>query len=92
MRTDGSDRQRVSKDRASNINVNNGWIYYDNLDDDYAIYRIRTDGIGRSKITERLYRISVLGDWIFYDSGEDEEGFYIALISTDGSERKKIYK
>lgn len=44
MRTDGSDSQIISKDKASMIHIINSWIYYYNFDDKGRIYRIKTDG------------------------------------------------
>lgn len=47
------------------------WIYYINDKDGYSIYKIRTDGSGRTKINDDNSRyINVVGSWIYYTNYE----------------------
>lgn len=46
-----------------------GWIYYVNDADGYAIYKIRTDGSDKTKLNSDNSRyINVAGEWIYYVS------------------------
>jgi uncharacterized protein YchJ len=49
------------------------WIYYVNDTDGYSIYKIRTDGSGRTKLNDDNSRyINVVGQWIYYVSYEGQ--------------------
>ena len=64
------------------------WIYYKNSDDDYKLYKIKTDGSKRQKVSDDTFGcINVVGDWIYYSNWS--EGYEIYKVKTDGSERQK---
>lgn len=75
------------------INIVDDWIYYSNKREG-GIYKIKTDGTGKSKITEdKTESMNVVGEWIFYRN--DSEGDYksngrLYKIKTDGSEKIKV--
>jgi len=77
----------------TNNNIVNGgymakqgeWIYYNNLYE--AIYKIRADGSGKSKIIDGVGRnINVIGEWLYYGGGSG-----IHKIRTDGTGETVIY-
>lgn len=50
-RPDGTEKQKLTDDKASNINVMDGWVYYTNFADDFSLYRQKSDGTGRQKLS-----------------------------------------
>ncbi len=66
------------------------WIFYQNdIDDSLKLYKIRTDGSGRTKLNDdESWCLNVVGDWIYYQNGSDSLKLY--KIRTDGSERTKL--
>lgn len=48
IKTDGTGKTKLCDDQAMSINVVGDWIYYNNYN--YGMFRIRTDGSGRSRI------------------------------------------
>ncbi|MCE5223257.1 DUF5050 domain-containing protein [bacterium] len=65
------------------------WVYYSNFNDDRKLYKIRTDGTGRTKLNEdNSYYINVVGEWIYYHNNSDEANLY--KIRTDGTGRTKL--
>ena len=78
IRTDGSNRTRVSDDYTFKINVVDDWIYYITEGEPFSshpfpgIYRVRTDGSERTRVSDDpVYAgdsapVIVVGDWIYY--------------------------
>lgn len=94
MNPDDFTSERVIDDASANVLVSLDWVYYINRTDaqngeEYSrIFRIRPDGSGREKISERpaaTFNISE-GD-IFYLDLEDQT---LNRIGTDGSEFNEI--
>ena len=67
-----------------------GWIYYGDSTDRNCIYRIRTDGSAKTKLTDvSADYIAVDGDWLFYyDSYQTRLGLY--KVKMDGSDTQKL--
>ncbi|MCX7749884.1 MAG: DUF5050 domain-containing protein [Clostridia bacterium] len=64
------------------------WIYYSNSSDGYKLYKVKTDGTGKVKISDDACgSINVLEDWIYYQNNSEKR---IYKIKTDGSSRIKI--
>ena len=109
---DGTEQIIVSKENGSirNINVVGDWIYYIKTDgskcqyqedmdlEQFGMFKMRTDGTERKKITGSGYYqghdgmycstvtgINVIGDWIYYI---EDQGIY--KIHTDGTGKKSI--
>jgi peptidoglycan/xylan/chitin deacetylase (PgdA/CDA1 family) len=60
------------------------WIYYVNNSDSYKLYKIKTDGTGKIKLSDDMPKyINVLGDWIYYSNDSDAGKLY--KIKTDGT-------
>jgi len=65
------------------------WIYYSNGDDDYKLYKIKTDGTGNIKLSDNnSLSIKVAGDWIYYTNSDDNKKMY--KTKTDGTGRAGI--
>lgn len=68
--------------------IGGDWIYYSNINDDGKLYKIKTDGTGRIKLSDDTsHSINVVGDWV-YCVGFKMERFnykYNYKIRTDGS-------
>lgn len=80
---------------AGNINndglftMDNNWVYYCNFDDNYKLYKVKTDGNSNTKLCDdQCEYINVAGDWVYYCNYSD--GGKIYKIKTDGSERTKL--
>jgi len=83
--------ETLSKDMIGNANrgkyitSEGNWIYYRN--EECNLYKIRTDGTGRKKLTDRAYSdIKVNGDWIYYKNGNRN----ICRIKTDGTSAQEL--
>jgi Flp pilus assembly protein TadD len=93
-RTDGKKETRLNNDVfCSNTTVAGEWIYYINCDDEYTVYRIRTDGTERSRLNDDYSGdLNVEGDWIYYLSSRyspEENRHYndLTKMRTDGTQR-----
>lgn len=65
------------------------YVYYRNEDDNCTLYKIHTDGSGKTKLNnDRSYSINVSHGWIYYCNQSDGEKLY--KIRTDGSSRAKL--
>ncbi len=86
--------ERLIEDAASNVIVSDGWVYYINRTDaqseqDYSrIFRIRSDGSGREKVSQRpAAAFNIRGDEIFYLDLEDQS---LNRTRTDGGKTDRI--
>jgi len=73
--------------------VYGGWVYYS---DYQSIYRVRTDGSGRTKLFEQttsgkptVGAIEVQGEWIYFRSTNGEESRFFRM-RTDGTGRTEF--
>ncbi|HKL99713.1 MAG TPA: DUF5050 domain-containing protein [Mobilitalea sp.] len=88
VRTDGSDKIKLSDDYPFKIVVSDGWIYFNNQNDDHKLYVMRTDGSDRHKlIDDYAPRMNVIGDRIYYVKGDEWKTY---SVKTDGSERQLL--
>jgi Tol biopolymer transport system component len=99
MPTDGGMHERISNINATSFNVSDGWIFYSNRDEDYAIYRIRTDGTEPTRLNDDEIRGSIIVDegWIYYSNhyngvlrSEPYGDIAIYKMRIDGTERQRI--
>jgi hypothetical protein len=87
MRADGTGLTSMFVEKASGINISNGWFYY--FLPDNGIYKIKTDGTGKTLVTiASTDRISVVGDWIYYNDASD--GYRTYKIKTDGTGKVRL--
>ena len=66
-----------------------GWIYYSNYSNDsHKLCKIRTDGTGRTELSDdNSYDINVVDGWIYYCMFEDNK---LYKMRTDGTGRTKL--
>jgi len=104
VKTDGSSKIKVCDDtfvhtyedlmlgpttEISDFYVIDEWIYYINYSDRGRLYRMKTDGSSKSKLSEdSIYTFIVDGDAIYYNNSSDRWRFY--TIKTDGSNHRKL--
>lgn len=97
VKTDGSNKTKLSDNYASEINLVNDYIYYTNSSDGHSIYKIKVDGSERTKIsTYAGYGLNIVDNWIYYlvpEGAFTEKGQQTKIykIKTDGTEKTKIY-
>ncbi|WP_066172551.1 DUF5050 domain-containing protein [Bacillus marinisedimentorum] len=90
VKTDGTNKTKITSDLAEYINVTDGWIYYSNISDGRTTYKIKTDGTNKTKLsgTSGSY-MNVIGDWIYYiNYREGNKGIF--KVKTDGTNLSKI--
>ena len=94
IQTDGRGRALVTdQDVCYALNVEDGWIYYQNGVDGDTLYRIRPDGTGREQVlAQDTEYLNVSGGWVYYalDVGDTEEGSELWRVRTDGSGAEKL--
>jgi hypothetical protein len=86
MKTDGS-RIEMLSDSCNTICHSDGWLYYSNPKDSYALYKMRIDGSEKIKLSnDGCYYINAIDGWIFYPSTENNTE--LIRIRKDGSDRQ----
>lgn len=81
---------------GGDFRVNDGWIYYCNESDQWALYRIRTNGTDRQRLTgEPTFNFYLDGGKVVYqvertESNMDATGGELLQIALDGSGRRMI--
>jgi len=101
IRTDGTEREKLNDDSCACLNVTGDaedlWIYYRvsigdwdyKGDDNYNIYKIRTDGSQRQKLNdEESHFINVENGWIYFKNAKENGNLY--KMRTDGTQKQKL--
>lgn len=70
IRTDGSRNSQVCRDQATSMSMDGDWIYFDNKSYNNALYKIKTDGSGETKLRDSgiVGNMVVDGGWIYFKS------------------------
>lgn len=88
--TDGTEFTTIREGNTFNLNVDDEYIYFIDIDKNRELRRMKKDGSEEIKLDEpRAYSISILGDYIRYSYGLDED-HAIYQIKKDGTEKKLI--
>ena len=67
IKIDGNQKVKLSDDKPYMMTVSDGWIYFNNTNDDYKLYIMRTDGSNRHKLTDDYApMMSIVDDLIYY--------------------------
>lgn len=76
----------LSEDMTDSVIVDGNTVYYRNANDDYKLYSVGTDGLGRKKVTD--YKVSSfrLYDGKIYFTADNA----LYRINKDGTEKTKI--
>jgi hypothetical protein len=84
----GGTAKTIGGDQALGMNIYGDWIYYTNASDGSKLYKIKTDGTGKSKVSDdSAFHINIVGSWIFYQTYGAKE---IYVIKNDGSIKYKL--
>ncbi len=84
IRTDGSQRTKLSEDACGALCAAGDWLFYTSVDEDHALYRMRADGGGREPLGERAGYLFADDGWLYYRSPEEEN---LGRMRFDGGER-----
>lgn len=89
IKNDGTGNLKLSKDIASYINVDNGWIYFIN-NEDRKVYKVQPGGTGPYKVSDvQVKEIYVQGDYIYYHN-YNGPGEYVSKMKVDGTDPQRI--
>lgn len=88
MSLDGKNNERIGKDNIECYTVYDGWIYYINMDDYYKLYKIKTDGSSKTKLSDDsiTYKLAINRDRIYYINESDNNRLY--SIGIDGNDKQ----
>ncbi len=91
---DGLTNFKISDDKASDIHVAGDWIFYINKSDNNSIYRMKTDGTERARISEQdVYTFTIDNEYVYYTKlFMGEFGFTIYQIKTNGKDQQLLSK
>jgi len=83
IRTDGSGKLRITRDKANNLLIENEWLYYVNESDHSMLYKIKKDGTERTNMAiDNIRYFTLFGDWIYYISKDN----VLKKVKTNGSD------
>jgi len=96
MRADGTgamkllEKEEIAAPGDFSLYFNDGWIYFRNVDDDYALYKMKPDGTGKIKLTDdsSLSSINFSDNWVYYNTGHPNS--QTVRVRKDGTEREVI--
>lgn len=92
MRADGSEKQILTKDSVTQVNVLGEWIYYTKMksgSSDGGLYKIKLDGSDRTKITSDInYWVYVTKEWIYYANNAFDAKIY--RMKHDGTGKMQV--
>jgi Tol biopolymer transport system component len=90
MKTDGSDRTRVSNDTCGYLNVLGDWVYYKNDSQNGKLYKIKTDGTQVKELTDsKSSYINIVEGWVYYMKNVDNK-FSPFKIRVDGTDKQGL--
>ena len=79
----------LAEDKAAYLNLADGWIYYVNGSDNNRIYRIKTDGSDRTRLTDDAAgMLHLAGNRLFFQNRTEGGGLYSTAL--DGSGKRRI--
>jgi hypothetical protein len=77
----------LSDANPCDINVLNGWVYYSDFNDGFALYRIRTDGTDHQKLADGYCRnLYVAESGLYFDRRNENNRAQVYHANLDGSE------
>jgi hypothetical protein len=93
-RPDGCEKQKVSDDMPSYLNVAEGWIYYSNFSDGHKLYKMKTDGTSRTKLTDcQVSDVNVINNHVYYvnwDNTDEKQINVLYRMDTGGQNNTVI--
>lgn len=80
----------ITDEHNTSLNVSDGWIYFSNLSDNHALYKIDIDGNLLIKLTDRYSRfINVDDGWVYFRDSSDKKEIYYK-ITVNGEQEQKV--
>lgn len=90
MRLDGSGETKIKNLKLGFLSfplLKDGWIYYRNTEDYDKLYRIRTDGNDKTKLSDTTASgLQIVDDWIYYVDLSSN----LYKVKNDGSDNTKV--
>jgi len=94
MRRDGSNKERLGEDFASNFVVADGWIYYIGVGAvlRWELYKMRTDGTDRTRLSESDVSgsLTVHAGWVYFINRDSPTPNAIYKMRTDGTDVQMV--
>ncbi|MCX7708787.1 MAG: DUF5050 domain-containing protein [Clostridia bacterium] len=99
VKLDGSNKTVLDEESWDSMYVSNGWvycgikIYKDIFNQNYCLYRMRTDGSSKTFLNNDYPTIFVsAGEWLYFMESEKgrSAGYDIYRMKKDGSSREKV--
>lgn len=85
----GGEGEKLNEGTSYFINVTGDYVYYVHEDDDFHVFRMKTDGSENTEIIDQAaYYMTVYNDKIYFVNYDDNQAIYSA--NTDGSGLTKI--
>ncbi len=85
----GGEGEKLNDGTSYFINVVDDYVYYVHEDDDFHVFRMKTDGSENTEIIDQAaYYMTVFDDKVYFVNYDDDQAIYSA--NTDGSELTKI--
>lgn len=89
IKTNGTDFKVLSTFGARNIIIEKDWIYYSNGGDSGQLYKVKTDGTLRTKVSDDfVWCMNIVGEYIYYSNTSNNKSIY--KIKKDGTGRTKL--
>lgn len=89
MKNDGTEQEKITKDRAKFLTVCEGWVYYSSPGNGLHFFRSKVDGSAREKLYETsMSNFTVVGDTIFVETVTNSERLHV--LKSDGSGYTRI--
>jgi hypothetical protein len=93
MKINGSDKITLNSDFPGYINVSGEWIYYCNFNDNWNVYKAKTDGSERSKILdEKTSNLLVYDNCLYYLENISLFVTDLCKVSVNGKGKKVLAK
>lgn len=81
--------RKVEDNLEQGLVVEDGWIYYINKSDGGKLYKVKTDGIDKTKLTDDKIKTFNVSNGFMY-TVEDIESQRLYKMKTDGTEKTKM--
>jgi len=91
IRTDGSEGQILLTGIVSGHIEVDDWIFFQDKKDDYKLYRMKTDGTEKIKITDvRVVSINCDDKWIYFET-QKNGSYFLNKVDFDGTNSQIIF-
>ncbi|URZ14882.1 DUF5050 domain-containing protein [Clostridium felsineum] len=89
MNYDGSNKKKLTSDKAYYLNSDDSFIYYRNVSDDGKLYKINKGDLKTYKISDdKVFYLNLSSGYLYYQNENDENKLYKMTI--DGLNKQKL--